>query len=301
MSLPTGPVALDNTYGSLLVGTCFGLVLYGLSLHQLFRYARLFPSDVLSIRLLVTGVMGLETFHAVLTMHLCYHYLVTNYLQPQILLQAIWSLQLIPGLTAFTACVSKIFLARRVFLTGTLARWAVGVVAVLLTAELGLAIVLTYKGFVLANLLSYAHSVVGILIACIATATAADFLLAGTLIVTLQSQKYNYWRGYSWVDIFSTYLVKSGLLTGICNLLALILALVRQESFIYAAVNIITTRLYANTLLAVLNSRKLMASGRLEVFADADTGIDFNAIARATRVAQAERWNAPTGSSLPQR
>ncbi|EIW55352.1 uncharacterized protein TRAVEDRAFT_51476 [Trametes versicolor FP-101664 SS1] len=35
--------ALDNTFGALLLGTFLGLVLYGLTLHQGYRYTR-FPA-----------------------------------------------------------------------------------------------------------------------------------------------------------------------------------------------------------------------------------------------------------------
>ncbi|KAI0360737.1 hypothetical protein OH77DRAFT_717648 [Trametes cingulata] len=290
--------SLDDTYGSLLIGAFSGLIFYGLSLHQLYRYVRLYPSDVLSIRLIVAIVMVLETFHVVLTMHVCYHYLVTNYFRPLVLLRAIWTLQLIPGLTALTACVSKTFLARRVYLTGPRSRWAVGVVAILLATELGLAIAMTVKGFILKNLLEYAHAVVGILAACEAAAAAADILLATVLIAALCTQEYHNKQSWSPTYFIQTYIIKSGLLTGMCNVAALIMALVKRESFIYAAVNITTARLYANTLFAVLNSRKLMASGKLEVFANASS-TDFNVIARADHIAEAERWNAPYRAETP--
>ncbi|KAH9895559.1 hypothetical protein C8Q73DRAFT_611340, partial [Cubamyces lactineus] len=45
--------ALDNTYGALLLGTSFGLMLYGLTIHQTFRYTRLYPKDKLWLKILV--------------------------------------------------------------------------------------------------------------------------------------------------------------------------------------------------------------------------------------------------------
>ncbi|KAI0371887.1 hypothetical protein BV20DRAFT_1051088 [Pilatotrama ljubarskyi] len=275
---------LGDTYGSLLIGTFSGLIFYGLSLHQLFRYIRLYPSDVLSIRLIVATVMVLETLHVVITMHVCYHYLVTHYFRPQTLLRAIWTLQLIPGLTAVTACVSKTSFSGSTGLldwtTVAMGGWYCGYPAHSRT------------GFILKNLLEYAHAVVGILAACEAAAALADILLASTLIIALCTQEYNNKQSWSPTYFVQTYIVKSGLLTGMCNVAALVAALVKRESLIYAAINITTSRLYANTLFAVLNSRKLMASGKLEVFANASS-TDFNVIARANDIAQAERWNAP--------
>ncbi|KAI0826684.1 hypothetical protein BC628DRAFT_251584 [Trametes gibbosa] len=291
-AFPSTPT-LDDTYGALLIGTFLGLMLYGASLHQLVRYVRLFRSDVPSIRLLVTSVMVLETIHVVFTMHVCYYYLVRSYLKPQVLLEAIWTLQLFPALMALTACVSKAFLARRAFLTGPRSKWAVIVVVVLLVAELALAILLSAKGFILKNLMEFAKSTVSILTACEATSAAADALLAGTIIATLWNQDYHKRQpSMSWAKLMTTYMIKSGLPTAILNLIALVLAQTHRKAFIYAAINIVTMRVYANMLFAVLNSRKLMANGRMEVFANSES-VSLNAIAQANRVAQAEMWNAP--------
>ncbi|KAH9849421.1 hypothetical protein C2E23DRAFT_888360 [Lenzites betulinus] len=278
-------LSLDATYGALLVGTFIGLILYGTSLHQLFRYIWLFGSDVPSIRLLVAATMILETLHAATTVHVCY-------LEPTVLLYANWSLQLIPALTALTACVSKVFLARRAFLTGPRSKWAVIVIMMLLATELGLACVLSIKGFLIKNLLTFSTSTANILAACEATAAAADALLAGTIIATLWAQGYRARHAsLGWHSLFMTYVIKSGLLTAILNVLALILAQTQRKAFLYAAVNVVTARVYANTLFTVLNSRKLMANGRMEVWADTDVGL--NTIAQANRVAQAEMWNVP--------
>ncbi|TBU41408.1 hypothetical protein BD309DRAFT_274797 [Dichomitus squalens] len=63
------PFSKDQTIGADLLGTFFGLIFYGLSVHQLYKYYRLFAVDALIIRILVLLVMALQTLHAILTMH----------------------------------------------------------------------------------------------------------------------------------------------------------------------------------------------------------------------------------------
>lgn len=73
-NIPVLPPSIGAMFGTYLIGTFFGLMygtlsihvcaldtdrhtplrLYGFSLHQVYRYARLFPSDTLFIRLLVS-------------------------------------------------------------------------------------------------------------------------------------------------------------------------------------------------------------------------------------------------------
>ncbi|KAM5544746.1 hypothetical protein V8D89_001644 [Ganoderma adspersum] len=99
-SLPAGPsttsgtIHMDDTYGALLLGTFFSLVLYGLVLHQTYRYIRLHPHDYTYIQVLVALSLILETLHTVSTMHVGYHALVTNYFDPTALTQHVWSLNL---------------------------------------------------------------------------------------------------------------------------------------------------------------------------------------------------------------
>ncbi|KAI1790243.1 hypothetical protein LXA43DRAFT_1149115 [Ganoderma leucocontextum] len=53
------PPPLDDTYGALFLGTVFGLMVYGLTVHQVYRYYRLYPNDPLVLKLL--AISGLAT------------------------------------------------------------------------------------------------------------------------------------------------------------------------------------------------------------------------------------------------
>ncbi|KAJ2997867.1 hypothetical protein NUW54_g7086 [Trametes sanguinea] len=82
-----GSPSLNDTFGALLIGTYVGVIIYGLNLYQTARYFKAFPHDHLYLKVLVAVVLVLETWHTVLCMHMCYHYLVTNYFNPAALLE----------------------------------------------------------------------------------------------------------------------------------------------------------------------------------------------------------------------
>ncbi|KAI0349195.1 hypothetical protein OH77DRAFT_1525853 [Trametes cingulata] len=89
--LPPIP-ALDNTFGALLLGTFCGLILFGITLHQGYRYVR-FPAydkDSIIIKGTVATVLILETLHSALALHVCYFYLVKQYFDPLALLKGTW-------------------------------------------------------------------------------------------------------------------------------------------------------------------------------------------------------------------
>ncbi|OJT13897.1 hypothetical protein TRAPUB_9566 [Trametes pubescens] len=132
--------ALDNTFGAVLIGTCIGLIFYGLTAHQTYRYFRLYPNDVSILKVLVTVLMSLETFHTTLCVHMCYYYLTTNYFNPVSLLSGVWSLRLIPVVTGTVIFVCHSFYACRVYLFGGLYRPLVPAVILLMFGELSFVI-----------------------------------------------------------------------------------------------------------------------------------------------------------------
>ncbi|KAI0326034.1 hypothetical protein GY45DRAFT_1374268 [Cubamyces sp. BRFM 1775] len=299
--------SLDDSYGALLLGACISLILYGVSLHQLYRYFRMYSTDTPIIRALVIVLMILETLFSVLLAHTCYHTLVTDYFQPAALLSSSWSLKVAPLIAALITCEAQVFFVRRASLrmsahhitylrflsaqppVGYKSRIASGIAVIALCLHLGLAIaagVLTFRYQILAEFPSsadwlYATSVFA--------ATVADLLLASVITAGLQRSHAN--CGDGWIEPFVLYVVNTGLLTGIFNAIPSILAARFPRTLVWAAFNCISARLYSNTLLSVLNSRKFMVSREIKVFGPdpASHGI----FARADRLASVEQWGAP--------
>ncbi|KAI0759698.1 hypothetical protein BD413DRAFT_617640 [Trametes elegans] len=89
-----GLPSLNNTYGAVLRGTFFGLILYGLFIHQVYRYSRLDFEDSLWTKCYVAFILTLHTFHVILGMHMwCfYFYLVKHQFEPTFLFTRVLSI-----------------------------------------------------------------------------------------------------------------------------------------------------------------------------------------------------------------
>ncbi|KAI0667906.1 hypothetical protein C8Q78DRAFT_303757 [Trametes maxima] len=126
-------------------------------------------------------------------------------------------------------------------------------------------------------------------------------LLSGCIIHAVRRSRANHQRTEPWIDVFLLYVVNTGLLNGIFNAAPAIMVGVNPgDGFKSSAFNSVVCKLYANTLLAVLNSRRLLLSRGMEVLDGKDLGRSI--LARAGHIAAAERWNvpqAPDNSSRP--
>ncbi|RPD54327.1 hypothetical protein L226DRAFT_279710 [Lentinus tigrinus ALCF2SS1-7] len=282
--------SLANTYGAYLIGTFFGTGLYGFFVHQLYRYGRLFPTDTLFIRLLVLTVMILETIHVVFTMHTCYYYLTSNYFNPAVLNLGVWSLNGIPVIVGVNMFISQLFFARRVYLIGKHYRFIVAVAMLFFAVEIGFSIgavceviaISTFDSIVKVNQL---------LAATFGAAIMGDSLLTGSLIWVLRRSRSTETRQVEpFVETLNVYIINTGLLHDILNVVSLIVVLAFPHDLIHGCISIVTTRLYGNTLMAVLNSRKLNLSRGIEVL---DGEVSMNLFTRANRLATQERWNVP--------
>ncbi|KAJ8486834.1 hypothetical protein ONZ51_g4579 [Trametes cubensis] len=279
-SFPT----LDNSYGALLLGTCISLILYGVSLHQLYRYFRLYSTDTPSIRTLVIVLMILETLLSAFLAHTCYHTLVTNYFKPLTLLESVWSLKVAPMIVALITCEAQVrplfpysVCFCREYLKVVQSNFYSDMLR-FINAQLGLysnhgsglaiaAVALTFRYQILADLPSSADWLYP---ASVFSATVADLLLASVIFAGLQRSHAN---------------------CGIFNAIPFILAVRFPRTLVWAAFNCVSARLYANTLLSVLNSRKFMVSREIKVFGPDPTS--HGIFARTDRFAAVEQWGAP--------
>ncbi|RPD54318.1 hypothetical protein L226DRAFT_280007 [Lentinus tigrinus ALCF2SS1-7] len=331
LGLSTG-VSLSETHGALLIGTFFGVILYGLALHQSYQYASTFSSDSYSVKLLVASVMLLETLHVTVTAHICYYYLVSNYLKPSVLLVGAWSLDILPLVSGLVMFMSQLFFARRVALIGRAQSVVVCIALLLLAGEVGFSIAATTKALKFPSYQETADvnrlSGIGL-----GLAVLGDSALTITLILAfrksrkergsrrhrdsvMQMQSFGSFdktdmvaseqyglgtsrrKAESMIDFVQMYIVNTGLLTGLFNLAAFIAAFAVPSTLICGTISIITARLYANSLLAVLNTRQVSMAG-MEIFVDSSSATRLN-FADAQRAQSRAAWNVPSVSSASQ-
>ncbi|KAH9895981.1 hypothetical protein C8Q73DRAFT_789768 [Cubamyces lactineus] len=303
--LPAIP-ALDNTFGALLIGTFVGLIQYGWTAHQCYRYYRMYPADTWILKSLVTAVLVLETFHSVLCMHICYYYLTTNYFNPLALQKGVWSINLLGVITGAVIITSQSFFLRRVYLIGRkfrpLVAFAVSYCAylllvaevlclgqaLLLIGEFGFSTAVTINTFLHPSL--HTSDQAWMNSAGVGMAVLADTILTAALIFSLHRSRTGIQRTDSIIDLLIMYAINTGLVTGIMNMLSFVFALAMPHNLIYAGIVIVATKLYANSMMAVLNSRRSLATQGSGL---AQSSYNMSAMHRH-RTTAPERWNVPT-------
>ncbi|RPD69272.1 hypothetical protein L226DRAFT_575738 [Lentinus tigrinus ALCF2SS1-7] len=279
VTLPPLP-SLTNTYGATLISTFLALALYGSTVYQTHRYYRLFPADITFHRLLVPAIFITDTFHSASVIHICYHYLVQNYLNPFALPIAVWSikvayslhisvllrqfdgagsiLKFMPLSMGFVVLLCQSFYTRRIFLVNRRFGWIVVIIVIMMLGELAFFIATTVRAFKLTVFDDFSPYL-WLDSACFGAATFVDLILMIVFLVVLQSSKTAFRSTKKGLDRLAIYAVIATLLNTVLTLPAMIFTIISKETFIYLALSIPTAKIYTNGVLAFLNVRHDLA------------------------------------------
>ncbi|KAI0668073.1 hypothetical protein C8Q78DRAFT_271034 [Trametes maxima] len=252
----TAVLPLSDTLGAIYLGLLAGMMLYGLTVHQTYRYYKLYPKDRLYIKALVIIIVVLETFHSVLWNIVGYHYLITEAMNIRGLLLAHWSQKLCVIETGFAIFSCQSYYACRVYLIGPRYRWLVIPAVVSMVTGLGLAIAAGVEAFMYVQSVSDFEHVSWLVSSGYGLAVATDVILTSALVFVLRKSRTSSRRANSVLHILTIYSINTGVLTSIFGVAVFVFALIIPGNLIYAGISIVGVKLYANSVLAVLNSRK---------------------------------------------
>ncbi|KAL7277410.1 hypothetical protein ACG7TL_009272 [Trametes sanguinea] len=265
-----GP-ALENSFGALLLGTYFALMLYGLLVYQSYKYFRKYSKDGIVNKAFVAILLVLETLHTTVCMHFCYMYLIVYATNEAARKVGIWSLQLYPLLTGLCVCVSQCFYARRVYLISKKYRILVAIAVILSLAALGFLTAATAIAYIVAKEHKFVYDI-WINRTSYATSVVADSITTGVLIFNLKRLHTGIKRTDLLLDRLAAYAINTGLLIGyvnafvsyynlcltpecprsVANMLLFILSFFgKNVQTAFLGIGIPATKLYANSVLTV--------------------------------------------------
>ncbi|TBU26609.1 hypothetical protein BD311DRAFT_762107 [Dichomitus squalens] len=262
---PADPVAgfpqipVDNSLGAWLLGVAASLLLNGILIHQMYHYFSLYPKDRLLLKTWVSVVVVLETFISVLILHTAYFYLINMYWNPAyfFISPTVWSLNLLPIPGTIAALISQTFFVRRVWLIAPKFKVVVGAAFILIAGNVVCFTVLSVKMFKAAGILDWLKfswlASVGSSIQM-----AGDIILTLVLIYVLRRSRTGVNKTDSMLDVLIAYAVSTGAINCVVHILNVVFSIVWPDNLIYAALSCILTKLYANTFLVALNTRKFL-------------------------------------------
>lgn len=248
--------ALDKTLGVGFIGVVVAAGLYGVSCVQAWWYYT-HQKDGWPLKLLVGAVMAFDTIHQALISHTLYTYLVTNYNNEEELGLIVWSLLVEVLFNGFTALLVQSFLTVRIWRLSSGNKWLTGGAAILVLGEFGCVIAYVAMSLRLRTFVELAE-LKALSITVNALAAAGDVVIATTLIWLLRSSRTGFHRSNTMIRKLILFSVETCALTSLCAIASLVSIVCAGQTFIYILFFFCMGRLYANSLLATLNARKMI-------------------------------------------
>ncbi|KAI0750059.1 hypothetical protein C8Q80DRAFT_1269839 [Daedaleopsis nitida] len=258
---PAAPATLsplDDTFGALLIGTFIGLVLYGIFVHQAYRYFKLYQDD--------------ERWLKVLVIVLLYFYLVTSYDKPERLITGTWYASSFISVLSLMIVTLQVYQLTDSGIVGGRYRLVVYVAILCLLGELAFFSLASAEAFIKPIFVDF-QQYTWLISAGAAMVQAADMLLTTVLMIMLRNSRTGLKRMDTVLDTLMLYAMTTGRwfyphrcfllsitvthsMNSVVNSLSFIFSLLFSSKLIYGATGIVCTKLYANSLLAALNARK---------------------------------------------
>ncbi|KAL5482961.1 hypothetical protein ACEPAI_9556 [Sanghuangporus weigelae] len=243
--------ALDNTMGVLYLG----VTLWGMSTVQMYYYYNNYPQDPVWIKLLVGTVWALDTTHQGLIIHSVYVYLITQYGNLTFLNVIVDTLLIEVLFNAVIVFLVQAFFLLRVWRLSQKNIPVVVVLGALILASLVLSIVYTVKGLDI-RVFSRLTEIYALNRSINVINAVTDVALAAALIYLLQQSRTGFKRSNHIINRLIFFSLNTGLLTSIDAIVTLVMNTMYGSTFLYILFFLNTSRLYTNSFMATLNSRK---------------------------------------------
>ncbi|KAF8232772.1 hypothetical protein L208DRAFT_1396836 [Tricholoma matsutake] len=250
---------LPTTYGSILLGASFAYGLTGCLCLQCASYFKLYSEDRYMIKILVTVVLVLDLTHTSFICASLFHYFLTHFGDRDMIGQIPWSIAFTVVVTAIQTFIAHCFFAHRIlkasrgnwYITGPIICLAFGrlLAASVSTAEM--LRVHTYSAFI--------QKYPGwIFTLGLSLSSGTEIIITGWQLYFLRNL-----RGLTGsnlmiqaIDLLIRYTLETGALTCIATTVSLICWLSMPKNLVFLGLHFIIAKLYANSLLAALNTRR---------------------------------------------
>ncbi|KIM89270.1 hypothetical protein PILCRDRAFT_218837 [Piloderma croceum F 1598] len=258
--LPTAAPSLqelESTLGVLFIGFLVCIILYGFTFFQTYLYFSRFPKDNLWIKL-TTGILcALDTTTSALISQAVYYYLIDQFLSPVGLLDATSTFCAENGLAILATFIVQVFYAARIYQIGPPSRPLFAIISLTAVMGCGWGIVMTVQIFQRKRLADlgtpWMEVVAGISQGFV---TLADIMIVGALALGLRRTRNPRMRApEGWFDKFVTYFINRLVCVTIVQVAYVCVFLAMPSKQIWIPFHLVVSKLYVNTLLAMLNSR----------------------------------------------
>jgi len=277
-SSSTTIVDIADTFGALFIGGFVALITYGITLMQTYFYYLSFPKDDITTKLLVGVIWLLDTIHVVFMSYALYFYLITGFGNTLVLVDGTWPLFGSITVNVIIAFIVQCFFTERIFQLCPPGKrwWVTGIIAITVLAHfvfgLETVIFLSMKK-------EFARFKEVTLVAVVpfgVTTVISDIIIAIALCVLLGSNRSSFDDTNSIINKLIVFAINRCILISAVAVAETIIFSVLPNSFYSLAIDFVIGKLYANSLLAVLNSRLALGSNSQDVSHSTELSTSFH-------------------------
>ncbi|KAJ6541651.1 hypothetical protein B0H19DRAFT_1268620 [Mycena capillaripes] len=250
MSVPDIP----RTLGAILVGGLFASVLAGMVNLQTVLYYRSYKKDPLPVKFLIFTVWVLDNLHTGFIWGGLWFCLIQNYSVADSVDSIPWCIALTVIITALVTFLVHCFFAHRIFLLSK-RNWFMTLPILALTllpaASVSTWEMLRYRSFDAFRLHARWIFTLGL-----SVSSVVDILITCSLVYLFQKNRTEAGRLNHVLDKLIVYGLETGSLTCLGTIVAMLLWVITPHNLIFLGLYVVIGKLYANSLLVTLNTRK---------------------------------------------
>ncbi|KAF9235396.1 hypothetical protein BU15DRAFT_78070 [Melanogaster broomeanus] len=264
-----------TVYGAILLGTCFACILTGIVMVQVVLYFKLYPGDFSGTKFLVFAIWALDLTHTILIIAAVWESVIVGFNQPQnmdVIPSSLGQLQLcshswfiVSSRTEFENVGNNFMCGPRANSFVVTKKWYIAAPLVFLAfLRLFAACVSTAEIVILKRYSEFIKPYPSWVFTTGVTLSASvEFIITTTMIIFLRSRKTGFINMNHIINTLVLYTLETGGITCLVTIASLIAWVVMRHNLIFLGMHFAIAKLYANSLLATLNTRKRLRVDRM--------------------------------------
>jgi len=301
---PFQGLKFDNTLGAMLIGVLVSTTLFGLTTLQTYLYYCNYTKDRAAFKWLVASVWLLDFIHTVFISHTTYYFLVQQYGNPASLLAGEWSLIMEIVVTIGVTLLVQGFFAHRVYRLTHNNVWLSGTIVLLSLSHAATGIAAAIRLFQI-HVFSRLPEVLGIMSATLILMAANDLFITAVLCLYLRKAQSSFTETQSAIQMLMVYTIETGLLTSVFVTIDAVCILVMPHNWVFIGITFCISKLYANSLLTILNSRQSLkltdkSSNKISVLSGRQSAMGPLRMQELSSMSKSQELSAISPSTKPE-
>ncbi|KAF9461034.1 hypothetical protein BDZ94DRAFT_1323650 [Collybia nuda] len=250
---------ISSTYGAILFGASMAFGLSGIVGTQCVIYFKMYPDDLQTIKALVSAVWTLDLTHTAFICASLAYYFVTHFGDQARGDSIPWSIALTVVVTAIQTFLVQCFFAQKILRSSKNNWYITGPIILLSLLRLLAASVSTVEMIQLHSYSAFGARYPGwVFTTGLSLSAGVDILITGWLYYFLREIRARTGSTImiQAIDNLTLYTLETGALTSLAAVASLICWLIMPTNLIFLGLHFVIGKLYANSLLASLNTRK---------------------------------------------